>query len=273
MPSRDRRSPALRPEFRATLVLAALACGAASGCRSAETGTTTVSGAGPGDAPPAKRAEATARRVELPDAWDAWGRFAFERWLASAFEHPRPATLRPADVETLRAALAGFDERAVRAALILVHADASERAREALIARLEARAVAPDRPSDAADVVAAAGFATRADGPAVAGRLARLALGPEPHPDLEVRVECAASALWLGRRDVIPFLLRVLRELTPAAKGDPPDWEPKTTMAWSKSRAAEALSLAAGVPRTYRPDAPVADQMREADRLERALTR
>lgn len=255
-----------RAPLRVGLALAALAACRAPAASTADPAT-------PGEHGPTETgAVATApRMVDLPTDWHTRGRHAFERWLADAFAPAGPATVGDAEVALLAGALAGFDERAVRAALILAHADGSLPARDALVRRLAERAVAPDRPSDAADVVAAAGLATRADGRAVAPALVELAVGAEPHPDLEVRVECAATALAFGHAEVVPFLLRVLRELTPAMRDDPPDWEPKTTMAWSKSRAAHALSLAAGLPLAFRPDAPVAVQMREADRLEAAL--
>ena len=51
---------------------------------------------------------------------------------------------------------------------------------------------------------------------------------------------------------VVPFLVRVLRAGTPAEKDDPGDWEPSIHLTWSKHRAAEALSLRAGVPCEFR---------------------
>ena len=78
-----------------------------------------------------------------------------------------------------------------------------------------------------------------------------------------MRVECASSALARGRTEVVPFLLRVLRASTPAQREDPPDWTPKPTMAWSKSRAATALSGHLGVPVEFRADASYEYQLAE----------
>ena len=66
--------------------------------------------------------------------------------------------------------------------------------------------------------------------------------------------------------------MRVLRSQTPDQLADPPDWEEKRTMAWSKSRAAQALSLRAGVPCTFDPDASYADQRAEREQLAALLT-
>ena len=154
---------------------------------------------------------------------------------------PCRKALADAGLTGLSAALAGQDETAVRAAVVLVRsADAASA--EVLAARLAERVLGPERDSDAAAVVAAGGLGVIDAGRAHAALLAELALGPVPHPDLEVRIECAAAALHAGRDEVIPFLLRVLRSITPAELEDPPDWPPKTTMAWAKSRAAEILA-------------------------------
>ncbi|MEM9802043.1 MAG: hypothetical protein AAGA20_17095, partial [Planctomycetota bacterium] len=102
--------------------------------------------------------------------------------------------------------------------------------------------------------------------------LAELAAGPSPHPDLSVRVECGAVAISAGPRDdLTAFLLAVLRAETPDQTKSPRTWERIKTLAWVKTRAAEALSLAANVPLQFRPDGSWAHQMREADRLEELL--
>ena len=44
---------------------------------------------------------------------------------------------------------------------------------------------------------------------ALEGGTAALAVASEPHPDFEVRVECAVSALDGGREEVIEFLIKV----------------------------------------------------------------
>ena len=83
-----------------------------------------------------------------------------------------------------------------------------------------------------------------------------------------MRVECASSALARGGTEVSPFLLRVLREGTPAEERELRDWAPKGTMAWSKSRAATALSLHLGAPVRFRADASYEDQLSEIAALE-----
>lgn len=202
--------------------------------------------------------------------WDELGLFAFERWTLEAFPEDRVQGFDDESLALLGEALGGHDERAVRAAVLLARS-ADERAAEALMTRLETRSLGPARDSDAADIVAAAGLGATPAGRAHAERLVQLAVGAAPHPDLEVRVECAAAALGAGRTQVVPFLVRVLRELTPAGSPETRDWEPQTNMAWSKSRAAEALSRAAGVELRFSPDASVSDQMAAAEELERLL--
>jgi hypothetical protein len=99
----------------------------------------------------------------------------------------------------------------------------------------------------------------------------QLVEGKRPHPDLEVRVECARVLLLAGNGAVIPFLFRVLRVQTPDQELDPPDWEPNTTLYWVKFRAAEVLSARAGVPMSFRPDASFEDQAKLARGLAEAL--
>lgn len=151
----------------------------------------------------------------------------------------------------------------LRAAVLLAY-DPGPDATDILLSRLEERAVAKERGLDAGDLVAAAAL----DGRGTEQSLLPLVLGTSPHPDLEVRVECARTALRAGREEVVPFLLTVLRGLTPAEREHPADWERITTLMWAKSRAAEALSDRLGITCQFRPDGAWEEQMAEADRLE-----
>ena len=206
------------------------------------------------------------------DGWRDKPRVSFERDLAEWNPDLSPSSLTPEGLEALTASLSGMDEPAIRAALLLAHSR-DQAAAEALMRRLEERVEGPLRNSDSADVVAAATLATWPKGERYGDRLVALAKGERPHPDLEVRVECAAAALARGRREVSPFLLRVLRAATPAQREDPPDWVTKPTMAWSKSRAATALSAYLGVELAFRADASYEDQLKEIAKLSAILER
>lgn len=213
---------------------------------------------------------------DLPAAWATAPPAAFEALVAEVSAAGSDFAWSPAARAALVEALGREDRVAVHAAVLFAHAH-DPGSSEALLARLEVREARPEaaaRSLDAGDVVAAAALETL---PLDAERLARmtaLVVGPEPHPDLEVRVEIARSALARGEDAVILFLLRVLRALTPAEAEDPPDWKRITTLAWAKSRAAEALAARAGEPASgFRPDASWEDQMRAADRLEALLAR
>lgn len=208
--------------------------------------------------------------MEPPADWSSSSPFGFER---SALAWPPAGAPPPLAGDALRAlseALGSESERAVRAAVLLARS-ADPRALEALLQRLEQRVPPAAIDSDAVDLVAATALWPGAIPPDAPERLSALAVGEHPHPSLDVRVECAASALAAGRDETIPFLLRVLRALTPAERLDPPDWPRTRTLAWAKSRASQALSARAGLPWTFHPDSSFADQMRAADALEAAL--
>jgi hypothetical protein len=213
----------------------------------------------------------SSRAPNLPADWSDSSTLRFESLVQGLQEQPATWSWSSASLGKLSAGLDEAGEVALRAAVLLGQSDAGN-AHGALIARLERRVPAPSRAHDAGDVVAASalGRACTADA-SLAQRLAQLASGPIPHPDLEVRVECARSALGAGVDSVVPFLVRVLRAGTPAEKDDPGNWEPSIHLTWSKHRAAEALSLRAGVPCQFRPDGSWQHQMDEATRLEQLL--
>lgn len=210
---------------------------------------------------------------ELPARWRECGPWDFERLVLALSSEgvPSAETLRwsPTALADLARDLRAEGQLSVRAAVLLAHGG-SPGAR-VLLEHLESRRPEPLREGDAAEVVAAAALGARGDR-SLAQALAGLATGPRPHPDLEVRVECGASALDLGRDEVVPFLLRVLHAGTPAELEDPIDWTPSETLAWAKSRAAEALSRRAGLPCAFQPDGSYQHQIDEARRLERRLT-
>ena len=189
----------------------------------------------------------------------------FEAFLLARLPGPLP----PAELATLSEAFGSTPHRATRAALLLA-ASRSAAASEALLARLETRAEAPERHADAGDVTAAAALARGPLAERCAERLLELADGPRPHPDLEVRTGCAIAALTLGRWEAIDFLLRVLRIDTPSASRQGPITQ-STTTAWPRGRAGEALSRAAGVPFEDWSDRSLTEREANADRLEALL--
>jgi hypothetical protein len=168
-------------------------------------------------------------------------------------------------------ATSSTDTAAIRAAVLLARTKAA-RAGEILLARLEKRWTPPVGQSerDAADVVAAAAFAEGTPATNAAVRLASLGGGKRPHPDLCVRVECARSALRLGRDEGIPFLLQVLRAGTTAGRTLGAG-ERTEDLAWAQVRAAEALSARAGTELRFLSEASVRQREEEAARLEALL--
>jgi hypothetical protein len=233
-------------------------------------------------AAPEPTPEPSLPRVELfalPDDWRTRPVLKFERWLVEAlpesvstpFDEPARIALAAAlDEVTAARAEGGLEPVAVRAALILGRSRHPTSA-SILIRRLERRVLGPERWSDCGDTLAAAALARYPDPRRYAQRLVPLASGARPHPDLEVRVECAATALHAGFPEVVPFLLQVLRIDTPAGERDLRDFPVAPTTAWARGRAAEALSLYAGVPLTYRTDDSIAGREREAALLEERL--
>jgi hypothetical protein len=213
----------------------------------------------------------------VPASWRTASPYRFEglveRWLPPGEQVPH--TLSEEGLADLEAGLEEGGQIAVRAVVLLARSR-DGRAAEVLLNRLEARVPAPGRADDAADVVAAGALArwpsaqAGAAGRGIGARLARLAVGDALHPDLEVRVECARSALGRGRVEVLPFLLRVLRAGTPTEHLDAPDWERVLTLTWARTRAAEALAIHLGVRQELRPDgsfAHIEEQVRRYETL------
>lgn len=216
----------------------------------------------------------------LPKDWRSSSPEAFAAWVRSALPEDRATPLEKNSLRELQRALddvatpladGTLDPLAVRAAVILGRSRSAPGA-SILIRRLEKRALGPDRHSDCGDTVAAAALARFPDPARYAQRLVPLAVGSRPHPDLEVRVECAATALFAGFEQVIPFLLQVLRIDTFAGRSDQRDFAVSSTTAWARGRAAEALSIYAGVPLTYRCDGPIAHREEEAAKLAARLS-
>jgi hypothetical protein len=213
--------------------------------------------------------------LTLPHDWRTSSPAAFEAWALAALPEGQATPLDKGGLRELQQALdevttdrgAGrLDPLAVRAAVILGRSRYST-CGALLIRRLEKRVLGPERHSDCGDTVAAAALARFPDPKRYAQRLVPLAVGASPHPDLEVRVECAATALHAGYAQVIPFLLQVLRIDTYAGLADRRDFAVSPTTAWARGRAAEALSAHAGVPLTYRFDGSIAHRQEEAAKL------
>lgn len=215
----------------------------------------------------------------LPGDWRGLAPRAFEEWVVAALPETVATPLHRTSLRELARALdevsaptpaGGQDPLAVRAAVILGRSFHPASA-SVLIRRLEKRVLGPERWSDAGDCVAAAALARFPNPRRYAQRLVPLAVGNDPHDDLEVRVECAATALHAGFAQVVPFLLQVLRIDTYAGQADRRDFAVSPTTAWARGRAAEALSAYACVPVTYRFDGPIAHREEEAAKLEALL--
>ncbi len=204
-----------------------------------------------------------------PENWATMELADFEELVLSNLPEDRVTPLPEETLKELAHALDEMDETSVRAAVILGRS-ATDKAGEVLLARLQRRVLGPERNSDAGDVVAAAALG-RFPRPERNWRIVRLVDGSHPHPDLEVRVECACTALAAGFDRVVPFLQKVVRIGTWIGEQDERDFAVSDTSAWVRSRAAEALSARAGVPVTYRADAPIADREREILALEALL--
>jgi len=220
--------------------------------------------------PPAPTAQ-DAPLAELPAGWRELGDLAFERALDAWIPVGGARRLAPSDLSALATALDEGGAVSVRAAVLLARTR-DPHAGDVLLAQLEERAPPSSaKPaSDAALVVAAAAFAEGTPGSNAAARLGGLATGRRPHPDPFVRVECARSALRLGRDEVVPYLLQVLRTGTTAGRTLSKEDRPED-VAWMQIRAADALSRRAGTERRFEPEASVRAREEEAARLEALL--
>lgn len=201
----------------------------------------------------------------LPADWDSLPVQLFERRVLDRFPESQRTPLSPEDLGRLAEALNRMDPSSVRAAVILGRSR-TDAAGQVLLRRLFACELGPERNSDAGDVTAAGALARFPD-PGRYWRLVRLVYGPSAHPDLEVRVECAVTALHAGIDRVIPFLLQVIRIGTPDGELDVLGFEPPETTAWARGRAAYALSQRAGSELLYQPDASLEARQNEARRL------
>lgn len=242
----------------------------------------------PAEAEPAQQAPAESaatstapRTLALPHGWGALSPADFEEALARWNPAGEPGRLDVESLGLLARTLEQEPPRALRAVLLLAHANDPD-ADAALLARLERRVAPADYAFPAVDVTAAAALARMTVGSVAAPQIAQraavleeLAHGRRPHTMMAVRTECAASALRLGRAGAIAFLLGVLREGTPAREPRP-SWtrgETRTEdLAWSQWRASEALSERAGIPCAYRPEANALERAQAALELEQILT-
>ncbi len=172
-------------------------------------------------------------------------------------------------------------EQAMRAALML-SLDASEHTEGRMALRLTKRLPAQARGYQACDILCARALGQRWDRSEASTKMLReLSVGAYPHPNLDTRIECARAYLNplpkdrtsvpLEARPVLAFLLRVLRAETPSQRADAPDWERVETLAWSKTRAADTLSLWLEDPVEYVPDGPWSTQNAWATGAEQEL--
>jgi hypothetical protein len=235
------------------------------GCRSSAPAALDVPAPPPAaqpSAPPAAAQQpAPPTAQELPQGWASVPLERFGALLEQLFPAGERRTLVPSAFEELSSALRGDDPIALRALELLARCS-DPLAGEILLQRLERRAASAGEPGAAIDIAAAAAAKNFPEARNAAGRLEALATGRRPHPELEVRVECAASALRLGRARVAAFLIAVLKHGTRIAVASS-GWKPIPEMGFCQRRAAEALCERAGRPCRFRPLQPLDE--READ--------
>jgi len=206
---------------------------------------------------------------DLPQGWATVPLEGFPALLEQNFPAGERRTLVPSAFEELSGALRGEDELALRGLLLLARCS-DPLAGEILLQRLERRAVPRGDLGPAIDIAAAAAVRGFGDSRNAASRLESLAYGQRPHPDLEVRVECACSALAFGRERAIPFLLAIQKHGTRIAVASS-GWKPIADMDFCQRRAAEALSERAGRPCRFRPLQPLSERESDIRALETEL--
>ena len=205
--------------------------------------------------------------------------------------HPRPLTETDEEIRrSVRTLLEGIRGKGANAADALV--DRLAALGRAAVPELATRASAPDRSVrwasvsalcrmedlrgqeallqalrdewDAPAVLAAASL-PRFGEPWIIPRLIK-AVGPYPvdyNPHLMVRVMAAKGLVRMGTYSGIPFLIKVLKDNTPAA--DPErEWDPDPRLSWEKEEALALLTELAGTDFGYHVDAPLARQAEAA---------
>jgi hypothetical protein len=219
--------------------------------------------------PPAPERPAAPRPQELPQGWSSVPLEAFGALLEQSFPAGERRTLVPSGFEELSSALRGDDALALRALELLARCS-DALAGEILLQRLERRAPSRGELGVAVDLAAAAALRDFGESRNAGTRLESLAYGRRPHPELEVRVECACSALRLGREKASPFLLAILKHGTRLAVASSA-WKPIPEMGFCQRRAAEALCERAGQPCRFRPLQPLDEREADVRALETAL--
>ncbi|MEZ5976670.1 MAG: hypothetical protein R3F34_00395 [Planctomycetota bacterium] len=206
----------------------------------------------------------------LPDGWRSAHSSRFEAMLDDAMPLGTTTDLSPSELDELRETLGENPGLATRAALLLARSLDPD-AYELLLERVEERQAGPAREDDAGDCTAVAALARHPLAKDTVERLLALAVGDDPHPDVEVRAECAIAALANGRTEGAPLLVRIMRIDTPSEAREGPLTDSPNT-AWVRGRADEALCRHLGIePYVDRTDAPFAEREAWADELERRL--
>ncbi len=215
--------------------------------------------------------------LDLAPDWAVLDRASFERELVRATPLGEARELSSEQRATLARSLEGPRDTAVRAVLVLGRLASSDAA-EILLAELERRSAstAIEVEELAARALASArplrrrlpNGGSRELAPELAARLDALARGNNAHPRWSVRIECAASAVALGRAEAIPFLFGVLRWGCDVPSPPSASDLDEDRLAELQLRAAAVLSERAGSELAFQPYASVAARLSEIRRLE-----